>query len=176
MFFVFFGMETLFHQEFIEQAIRHFEENPPRIANCLNRLSESQVWQKPNSQTNSIANLILHLCGNITQYAMASLGNQPDQRERDLEFSTTGGFTKADLLDRIEKTAQQAVQVMRNCSEEELLRKRLVQGFEYSGIGIIIHVTEHFSYHTGQIAFWTKYLVEQDLGFYADLDLNTKNE
>ncbi len=169
-------MKSIFHQEFIEQSIKHFAENPPRIENCLNRLSEAQVWQKPNSQTNSIANLILHLCGNITQYAVASLSNQPDQRQRDLEFSTTGGLPKKELLLKIQSTAELAIHAMRNCSEEELIRRRLVQGFEYSGIGIIIHVTEHFSYHTGQIAFWTKYLVEQDLGFYADLDLNIKNE
>ena len=61
-------------------------------------------------------------------------------------------------------------------SEEELMRKRMVQGFEYSGIGIIIHVTEHFSYHTGQIAFWTKQLKNKDLGFYADRDLEIKND
>jgi uncharacterized damage-inducible protein DinB len=169
-------MENTFHKEFITQAIRHFEENPPRIKNCLNRLSEAEVWQKPNSQSNSIGNLILHLYGNITQYAVASLGGQPDKRQRDLEFSTRGGISKEELLKLIQDAAHQAVETMRNCSSEELLRKRMVQGFEYSGIGIIIHVTEHFSYHTGQIAFWTKYIKEEDLGFYANLDLNTKNE
>ena len=169
-------MKNTFQQEFIEQAIKHFEENPPRIENCLSRLSEAEVWQKPNSQTNSIANLILHLCGNIRQYVIASLGKQPDTRERDLEFSTSGGLNKKELLQSIRQTCEEAVQVMRQCSEEELLRKRMVQGFEYSGIGIVIHVVEHFSYHTGQIAFWTKYLKDQDLGFYADLDLDIKNE
>jgi uncharacterized damage-inducible protein DinB len=39
-----------------------------------------------------------------------------------------------------------------------------------------IHVVEHYSYHTGQIAFWTKLLRDKDLGFYAGVDLNVKNE
>jgi len=45
-----------------------------------------------------------------------------------------------------------------------------------TGLAIIVHVTEHFSYHVGQIALLTKLMVGEDLGFYADLDLNIKNE
>jgi uncharacterized damage-inducible protein DinB len=41
-------------------------------------------------------------------------------------------------------------------------------------MGIIIHVTEHLSYHTGQIAYWTKILKDDDLGFYAGVDLDVK--
>jgi len=85
-------MENELTQEIIAQSIFRMQENPPRIKNCLERLSETEVWQKPNEASNSIGNLILHLCGNITQYIIASLGNTEDQRTRDLEFSTTGGL------------------------------------------------------------------------------------
>jgi len=162
--------------EFRQQVIFFLEENPPRVVKCLSQLSEEEVWRKPNSQTNSIANLILHLCGNIRQYAISSLGGQPDVRERDLEFSTQGGLDKQELLVKLNSTVEEAVATIRFVSDEELLRKRMVQGFEYSGIGVLIHVTEHFSYHVGQIALYTKLLKERDLGFYADLDLNVKNE
>ena len=165
-----------FSKEFIQQSIYFIELNPPRIKKCLYQLSEEEVWIKPNSETNSIANLILHLCGNITQYIHHSLGHEIDQRERDLEFSTSGGFTKKELLEKFEQVVQKATQIMAKCPEDELLRTRTVQGFTYTGIGIIIHVTEHLSYHTGQIALWTKYLKEKDLGFYADHDLNIRNK
>jgi len=52
---------------------------------------------------------------------------------------------------------------------------RSVQGFSFSGVGVIIHAVEHYSYHTGQIAFWVKQLKEKDLGFYNGTDLNIKN-
>jgi len=143
-------------QEFIQQSIYFIDLNPPRLKKCLNQLSEEQIWIKPNSETNSIGNLILHLCGNITQYIHHSMGHEKDLRDRDLEFSTIGGFSKKELIEKIETVTKKAAQVIQNCSEEELLRTRMVQGFSYTGIGIIIHVTEHFSYHTGQIAFWTK--------------------
>jgi uncharacterized damage-inducible protein DinB len=162
--------------EFRAQIIHFLELNPPRIANCLGRLTEEEVWRKPNNHTNSIANLILHLCGNIRQYVTASLGGQPDTRERAREFTTTGGLTKAELLAQLQKTVAEAVAVIQSVPDAELLRRREVQGFDYTGIGILVHVTEHFSYHTGQIALYTKLLKDEDLGFYADLDLDVKNE
>ncbi len=162
-------------KEFIQQSIYFLSLNLPRIEKCLRQLTEEQVWKKPNANTNSIGNLILHLCGNITQYAHASLGDEKDERQRDLEFSTQGGFSKKELLEKITDVTEKAIQVIENISESELLRNRKVQGFDHTGISIIIHITEHFSYHVGQIAFFTKLLCDQDLGFYEDYDLNILN-
>jgi uncharacterized damage-inducible protein DinB len=41
---------------------------------------------------------------------------------------------------------------------------------------VVLHVVEHFSYHTGQIAFWVKQLTDHQLGFYANVDLNQQND
>lgn len=157
---------------FIKETIHFLELNPPRIENCLNRLTETQVWQKPNQVSNSIGNLILHLCGNITQYVIAGLGGAPDERKRDLEFSAHEIETKATLLEKINQVTNQAIMVLQKTAPTEFLRTRKVQGFDMTGVGIAIHVTEHYSYHVGQIALLTKLMVAEDLGFYADMDLN----
>ena len=165
-----------FKKEFIDQSIHRIDENTKKLRTCLDELDESETWKRPNENSNSIGNLILHLCGNIRQYAISSLGNIADVRERDKEFSADGGYSKQELLDRLISTIDDAKNVMRNATETELLRKRTVQGYSYSGIGIIVHITEHYSYHTGQIIFWTKLLKNKDLGFYAGVDLNAKNQ
>ena len=162
--------------EFKEQSIQRMLENGPRIRKCLGALSEDEVWKRPNESSNSVGNLILHLCGNMTQYIISSLGGEEDLRERDIEFSTRSGYSKEELVTKLESTVEDCVGVIKGLSEEQLLKRRSVQGFEYSGIGNIIHVVEHYSYHTGQIAFWTKLLKDKDLGFYAGLDLNKKNK
>jgi uncharacterized damage-inducible protein DinB len=164
-----------FADEFIAQAIFRMEEFTPRILQCLEVLSEEQIWQRPNGHSNSVGNLVLHLCGNIGQYILSSLAGAPDTREREAEFATRGGPGRAELAARLSATVSRAVAVLRDCPEAELLRERSVQGFTLTGIGIVIHVVEHYSYHTGQIAFWTKALRDIDLGFYADLDLNIPN-
>lgn len=157
---------------FIKETIHFLELNPPRIENCLNRLTEEQVWQKPNEVSNSIGNLILHLCGNITQYVIAGLGGAPDQRERNLEFSVNETYSKKALLEKFNQTTKASTLVLQKTEEAEFLRTRKVQGFDMTGVGIAIHVTEHYSYHVGQIALLTKLMVAEDLGFYANLDLD----
>lgn len=162
-------------KEFIAQSIFNINENTPKIIKCLDDLSEEQIWVRPNKASNSMGNILLHLCGNIRQYIISSLGGQPDIRERDKEFAAKDGYSKKELVDKLVATVNEAIDVIRNVDEIRLLKIFSVQGFSQSGIGIIIHVTEHYSYHTGQIIFWTKQLKGKDLGFYANIDLNKKN-
>nr|WP_299382072.1 DinB family protein [Allomuricauda sp.] len=166
----------LLHKEFMENALFRMDESLRMIKICLDKLPGKAIWKKPNESSNSIGNLIVHLCGNITQYAIASLAHLEDKRNRDLEFEMTAGYSKAELFQMLEETVVRAKAVIKESTLEELLEKRSVQGFEFSGIGNIIHVVEHFSYHTGQIAFWTKMLNDTGLGFYDGVDLNAKNK
>ncbi|MDH7445694.1 DinB family protein [Aquimarina sp. 2201CG14-23] len=162
--------------EFTEQIIYRLNESTRMVTISFNQLSENDIWKRFNESSNSIGNLILHLCGNITQYAISSLGNKEDKRERDAEFSAQEGFSKKELLYKLTNIVEEAKEVIQDCTYSEWMRKREVQGFNFSGIGIAIHVTEHYSYHTGQIAFWTKQLKNKSLGFYEGIDLNTKNK
>jgi len=157
--------------EFISQSVYRIEINLPRIEKCINELDEEDIWLRPNYPSNSVGNLILHLSGNITQYIISSIGGIEDKRRRDEEFSAEGGLTKAELLNIISDVIKNAVKVISIVTEEELLKVSTVQGFEMSGIAKIIHVTEHLSFHTGQIVFWTKLLKEKDLGFYKGMKL-----
>lgn len=161
-----------FKTEFIENAIYRLNESSRMVKKAFEVLSEEEIWLRPNGSSNTIGNLILHLCGNIQQYAIASLGEKPDTRERDGEFEAEGGFTKVELLEKLDKTLEEAKAIIEAATTEQLTKKRTVQGFHFSGIGIIIHVVEHYSYHTGQIAFWTKLLKNKALGFYDGIDLN----
>lgn len=163
-------------REFIKQAVYRFELNLPRIEKCLDELSEKEIWKRPNNSSNSVGNLILHLCGNITQYIISGIGGASDERNRDSEFSAEGGMSKDELREKIRTTVANAVKVMQNLTEDDLLQVKSLQGFDVSGIASIIHVVEHFSYHTGQITFWTKCLMDKDMGFYSGMDLNKKNK
>jgi uncharacterized damage-inducible protein DinB len=168
-------MENIFRKEFIGQSLKTIDENGLKIEACLKQLDEIDIWFRPNDHVNSIGNILLHLCGNIRQYIISSLGGAPDIRERDLEFSTAGGFTIADLTAGWKETIRDAKMIITQVTPENLFRHRVVQGSEHSGISIIIHVTEHYSYHTGQIIFLTKLYKNIDMGFYAGKDLNRRN-
>lgn len=157
---------------FIQDIIvRLYDESLPRILKCLDRLSEEQVWWRPNDSSNSVGNLVLHLCGNVNQWIYSGLGGHPDTRERQTEFDTREGISKSELADRLTSTMLRIKPVIQEVTTEELLRVRPVQTFEASGASILIHVTEHFSYHTGQIAYITKMIMDQSIGFYEGIPL-----
>lgn len=170
--------------DFKENIVYRLEENSRMVAIAIAKLQafcgpesiDEYLWKRPNGSSNSIGNQLLHLCGNITQYMIASLGEQEDVRNRDAEFEAKEGFSSQELLEQLDTTVTQAIQTINTASEEQLLRKRNVQGFTFSGMGCALHAMEHYSYHTGQIAFWTKQLVNTSLGFYDGTDLNELNK
>jgi uncharacterized damage-inducible protein DinB len=169
-------MTEQFLQEFVSDIINRLDENTSKLRTCLDELDDSEIWKRPNKHSNSAGNLMLHLSGNIRQWIISSLGNVEDSREREKEFAADGGYSKSQLAEKLFSTLEEAKKIIQNISAEEILKKRKVQGYYYSGIAIIIHVTEHYSYHTGQIIFWTKLLKDKDLAFFAGVDLNVKNE
>lgn len=168
-------MDAELISDFKENACYRMDESTRMIEIAFSKVSEQHIWKRPNGVSNSIGNLILHLCGNITQYAISSLGRLSDTRERDSEFEVQNGLTKNELLQKLKSTVAKAKKTIEITSVEEWTRQRDVQGFHLSGIGIVMHVVEHYSYHTGQIAFWVKQLTETDLGYYDGIDLNIPN-
>ncbi len=163
-------------EELVKNALYRMDESTRMIQKSLDNISEEELWQKPNESLNSMGNLILHLCGNITQYIISSLGETEDSRNRDVEFSAKATASKKEVLQQLERTVDTAKRVIFDASLVQLLKARSVQGFTFSGVGVIIHAVEHYSYHTGQIAFWVKQLRNKDLGFYDGIDLKIKNE
>lgn len=169
------GNDLQWKSEFVENSCFRMDESIRMIRKSFDLLTDSDIWKRPNPSSNSIGNLVLHLRGNITQYVISSLGGTPDIRQREREFRINPGYSKVELLKLLTDTLEQAKATMIRCEAKELLRVRHVQGFRFSGIGIVIHAVEHLSYHTGQIAFWTKILKDEDLGFYDGTDLNITN-
>ncbi len=163
-------------EELVKNALYRIDESTRMIQKSLTNISEEEFWQKPNTSLNSIGNLILHLCGNITQYIISSLGETEDLRNRDHEFSAKETATKKEILKQLEQTVDIAKRVVFDTDISNLLKVRSVQGFTFSGVGVIVHAVEHYSYHTGQIAFWVKQLKNEDLGFYDGIDLKIKNK
>lgn len=156
------------------ECVRRLRESEHRIAHCLSLLTEDQVWQQPNTRTVSVGNLVLHLCGNVGQWIGSALGGAPDLRARDLEFDTGVRLPKAALLEQLRDTVADAVRIIVALNEGDLERLHRVQGFSETGVAILVHVAEHFSYHTGQITLHTKLLLDVDTGYYKGLDLNAK--
>ncbi|MEM9527797.1 MAG: DinB family protein [Bacteroidota bacterium] len=160
---------------FKSSATYFLDWNLERIARCLEELTEDQIWLRPNEQSNSIGNQLLHLEGNIRQWAVHGLGGAPDIRTRATEFAATEGQPKEELLAALTTTIEAAKAALAGLTEAEMARERRVQAYVHDGTFILLHVVEHLSYHTGQIIFWTKAMKNIDLDFYGGVDLDANN-
>lgn len=138
----------------------------PKIERCLEKLTDEQIWWRANEESNSIGNLILHLCGNARQWIICGVGGQPDNRNRDAEFAQRGVIARDELLTILRSTLAEVDTTLRTFDPSLLLEYRKIQGNDVELLYAIFHVTEHFSMHTGQIIMLTKMLTGSDLRFY----------
>ncbi len=150
---------------------RLFEESVPRVKQCLAELTETEIWHRPNDHSNSVGNLVLHLCGNVRQWVLTGLGGVPDQRKRQEEFDEKGPIPTEELLKRLDDLMAEVDAVLEKLTPEKILQPMVVQGFEETGLSILVHVVEHFSYHTGQITYFVKWRKDMDMGYYDNYEL-----
>ncbi len=141
-------------------------ENLPKIECCLERLDDDQIWWRANPESNSVGNLVLHLCGNARQWIVAGVGRQPDHRRRDDEFAQTEVIPRSDLVAMLKATLAEVDAVLTALDPVAILETRQIQGKEVKVLDAVFHVTEHFSMHAGQIILLTKLLTATDLRFY----------
>ncbi len=155
-----------------ETKYRLLEESIPRLHKCLDKLSEAEIWYRPNTNTVSIGNLVLHLCGNVRQWLISGLGGAPDHRERQREFDEPGPLPTSELREKLDKLETDIEAVLEGLSTSDLITERTIQGYKSSGVSILVHITEHFSYHVGQVTVLVKSRKDMDMGYYVGKDLD----
>jgi uncharacterized damage-inducible protein DinB len=142
----------------------------PKIEACLHRLSEQDVWWRPNEASNSVGNLILHLCGNVTMWIIGGVGGRNFERDRQQEFDERRPIPKAELLTKLKRVVEEADEVIESLDENELLHRREIQTYDVTLLEAVYHVVEHFSMHTGQIILLSKARVAEDLRLWEQPD------
>ncbi len=142
------------------------KEYLPKIEDCLKNLSDDDIWWRAYETNNSIGNLMLHLAGNIRQWVVQHLGGKEFQRERDKEFSERTHIPKQELIAHLRSAVLDVDEVLAAFPMEKLLSTYEIQKYNVTAMEAILHITEHFSYHVGQIVYITKQRTGKDLKFY----------
>lgn len=158
-------------REFIARSRYHLaEEFLPKIERCVDLLSDEQIWWRPNAESNSIGNLMLHLSGNARQWIVSGLGVASDDRDRDSEFAQREVISREELLGLLRQTISDVDATLTNFDPDRLLERKRIQELDVTALEAILHVVEHFSMHTGQIILLTKMMSTTDLAFYEFVD------
>jgi uncharacterized damage-inducible protein DinB len=152
---------------FLASAAARLQLSRKTIASCLEKLTDEQMWHRGGDHENSIANLLLHLEGNLRQWILHGIDDQPDIRQRDEEFTLTPSTNSTDAHARFNATLDESCRVIAAVDPARLL---VVIDPQPTGtwrhttiLEAIFKVTGHVEMHTGQIILLTKQLTSSDL-------------
>jgi uncharacterized damage-inducible protein DinB len=150
-----------------------------RIERAARTLPAADLWWRPHEDCTSVGNLLLHLEGNVRQWILSGLGGARDRRERASEFAARDGRdAEANgvdaLLARLRATVEEAGELIAGLPPAGWTSRVSIQGFETTVLGAVLHVVEHFSWHTGQVTWIAQSRAVEcpPLGFYDDEALN----
>jgi hypothetical protein len=152
---------------FLAVARETLAEGLHKIEHCLSQLTDEQVWWRPGSnnvatqkspttEMNSIANLILHLAGNLRQWIIAGVGGAKDVRNRPLEFADRTRRPNAELLALLKATVSEADAVLARLTPDQLLVNRRIQGFDTNITAAVFGAISHFRGHVQEIIHLTR--------------------
>ncbi len=155
-------------------SVQRVQRSERDIYACLDRLTDPQILHRGGDYENSIANLLMHLTGNLRQWVLHGIDNQADVRTRDAEFSLTPELSPAEIRTRFSDSLAECCRVIAALPDDRLLSVIDPQpgsGWEaMTMLEAIMQVVGHLHLHTGQIILLTKQLTRADL----DLSLPRK--
>jgi Protein of unknown function (DUF1572) len=141
---------------FIDAARNNLAESMSKIEHCVGQLSDEQIWWRPRAEMNSIANLMLHLSGNVRQWIVAGVGRKADIRNRPKEFSDKSGRTKAEILGILKAVVGQADATLESLKSAQLTDARRIQGYDTTVLKAIFDCLPHFRGHAQEIIHMTR--------------------
>ena len=135
----------------------------PRIERCVESLTDGDVWWRPNDESNSVGNLLLHLDGSTRMWVAGVAGGAAVERERQREFDEREHISRAELLGRLRRTVAEVDAVLARLDAAALAERRESPWGEMTALEAVYHAVEHFSMHTGQVITLTKMRLGVDL-------------
>jgi hypothetical protein len=136
---------------------------PAQILSCVEELSEEQLWWRPNEESNSVGNLVLHLCGSIRHYVLKTVGSIAYERNRPAEFNEREALPKEQLIAAFKETIAQVKQIMDSFDTTRFLDSTPEPAYNPTVFNLFYNVSIHLATHAGQIVFITKLLKEGGL-------------
>lgn len=133
---------------------------PKQIRTSLGELTDEQIWWRPNESSNSVGNLVLHLCGSLRHFLGRGVGGSDYQRDRPKEFSEREPIPKAALLRTVDETFAEAQAILGRLTPERLTEMTDRAGAPTPVYELVLRMAIHVAMHTGQILYITKMLKE----------------
>jgi hypothetical protein len=129
---------------------------PKQIRDCLALLDDEQIWWRPNEESNSIGNIVLHLSGSLNYFLNRNLGGIDFNRDRAAEFAERRHIPKAELLAVFDDMVANASKTFETLDVDKLGQPSPELKLHKLVVDDLINIVAHLGNHAGQIVWITK--------------------
>ncbi len=151
-------MAHQFTTSYIEESQTIFRQIKSLAERAMAQVSDDQLTQTLDAESNSIAVIVKHLAGNMrsrwTDF-LTTDGEKPD-RNRDSEFEAPP-FTRAALMETWESGWSCVFAALEPLMETDLKRTVYIRAEPHSVMQAINRQIAHYAGHVGQIVFLAKH-------------------
>ncbi len=133
---------------------------PAQVRAALDTLTDDQVWWRANPTSNSVGNLVLHVCGSTRHFLGRGVGGSDYRRDRPREFAETGPLPSSELRGVLEETVAETERVLGRLDPARLLEVSDRAGEPQTILALVLRTAHHWAVHTGQIVYAAKALRE----------------
>jgi hypothetical protein len=154
-------MALQFTTSYIEDSLALFRQHKRLAEYAMEQVTDEQLQATLDPETNSIANIVKHLSGNMRSRFTDFLttdGEKPD-RDRDREFVDPPASRKA-LMDIWGDGWARLFAALESLSEADLVRTVTIRGEAHSVMQAINRQVAHYSLHVGQIVMLAKHFAQ----------------
>jgi uncharacterized damage-inducible protein DinB len=146
-------------ESLLEQLLEQMEEHRNRIERALERVPEEKLWERPRDGLNSVGNLCVHLVGNESHYIGRIVGGTGYERDRPAEFNAESGAPAAQILAALADARATTERIFAELTAADFSRE-VDSNWppEPTVLRVILHVAQHYAFHTGQIILLARLL------------------
>ena len=149
--------------DFLHSATKQFNYYKELGDKTFEQISEDKFFWKPNEESNSIAIIIKHLSGNMMSRWTDFLNSDGEKEWRNREDEFANDIkSKDEILQLWEKGWNCLFNTLDNLTINDLNKEIYIRNMGHSVTEAINRQLCHYAYHTGQIVFIGKIVINEN--------------
>ena len=135
---------------------RMVDDYPTQIGQCLDVITDQDLWWRPDEKSNALGNILLHLIGSNRLYVGYGVGARALERDRAAEFTARGNPGRAAVVTAWDETVHMMRQVFDSLQPSQMMETTDRTGKVTTIASILLHASHHTAAHLGQVVWITK--------------------
>ena len=131
---------------------------PAQIRTAVDTLTDEQLWWRPNEESNSVGNIVLHLTGSLNHFLNRNIGGIDYMRDREAEFAERRAIPKSELMAMFDEMVARAERTFDGLTPERLADPSPEPKMSSIVLEDLLGILAHVANHAGQIVWIAKML------------------